>query len=204
MTTATSTIQLISIIDLRPIDWQSGKRLAIPAEQCNVCDRCGRLHAKVYEVLADSKTYNVGSGCCRQMFGWEPTKEEVFCAEKVAKDRAIQAALLVVAQPIIDQVNKTIVPELRYHSSRWTVCGYDIIWTVPGNDHLGIRVQSGEGTLPQQSAIVLSASDLKRWERIWKCRQVKEIVGTLQDYDKKKANKLVFAICDLMGINEEK
>lgn len=203
MTTATTTnVQLLSVTDLRPIDWQSGKRLAIPAEACNVCDRCGKLHAKVYEIMADGRIYNVGGGCCRKMFGWEPTKEEVLTAEKVAKDRAVQAALLVVAQPIIDQVNTIAVPELRYHSSRWTCLGYDFIWTVPGNDHLGIRVHSGKGMLPPQSEIVLSNADKERFARVWKRRQVKEIVNGM--YDEKTAKKLIFAINNLMGIEEGK
>ena len=193
-----TNVKLISVTDLRPIDFQSGKRLAIPVSECNVCDRCQALHVKVYEVEADGVVYNVGSGCCRKMFGWEPAKEVVLTAEKVAKDRAVQAALMTVAQPVIDQVNAIPVPSLKYYSFRWTCFGYDYLWTLPENIHCGIRVESGKGTILPVSEITLKDADLARWARIWRNKQVKEIVATL-GYEEKKAKKLAFAICELIA-----
>jgi hypothetical protein len=195
-------VQLIEVIDLRPIDFQSGKRLAIPANECNVCDRCGKLHVKIYVVEADGCMYKVGSGCCKRLFGWEPTREAVLTAEKIDKDRAVQAALRVVAQPIIDQVNAIPVPELRYHSFRWTCFGYDYIWTVPGNDKIGIRVESRSSQIKEVKDIVLTDADRERFARVWKRRQVKEIIDQLYADDAKTAKKLIFAIKQMMDIAE--
>jgi hypothetical protein len=109
-TITATNVKLISITDLRPIDFQSGKRLAIPAAECNVCDRCEKLHVKVYEIEADGLFYSIGSGCCKRMFGWEPAKMDVQEKERRAEETAVKVALQKAAQGFIDQINAIPVP----------------------------------------------------------------------------------------------
>lgn len=131
MMTATN-VQLLSVTDLRPIDWQSGKRLAIPAEACNVCDRCGKLHVKVYEVLADDMIYHVGSGCCKRLFGWEPEKKDVLAKERIAEAKALQEALQKAAQEFIAQINELVAPRPQFKCTQEVLRGYVAIWHADG------------------------------------------------------------------------
>jgi hypothetical protein len=74
----TTTWTLVAAYDVRPVDFASGKRVALPAEELPQCHRCNRRHAKVYVVTNGAETRTVGSGCCKVAFdGWEPTKEEL-------------------------------------------------------------------------------------------------------------------------------
>lgn len=125
-------VELISVIDLRPIDFQSGKRLAIPAEACNVCDRCGKLHVKVYEVMADGEIYNVGSGCCKRLFGWEPTRNEVQEKERIAEAKALQEALQKAAQEFVGRVNALVAPRPQFKCMQEVLRGYVAIWHADG------------------------------------------------------------------------
>lgn len=127
-----ASVKLISVKDLRPIDWNSGKRLAIPASECNVCDRCGKLHVKVYEVQADGSFYSVGSGCCRRMFGWEPAKEDVQTKERQAEEKAMQEALQKAAQEFLDRVNEMTAPRPQYKYTQKVLDGYVAIWHADG------------------------------------------------------------------------
>lgn len=66
------TATLLAITDLRPIDWNSGKRLPITVEECSECERCGRLHAVVWTVEVTEpgkppRVFNVGSTCGKRM-----------------------------------------------------------------------------------------------------------------------------------------
>jgi hypothetical protein len=66
------TATLLAITDLRPIDWDSGKRLPITIEECSECERCGRLHAVVWTVEVTEtgkppRVFNVGSTCGKRM-----------------------------------------------------------------------------------------------------------------------------------------
>jgi hypothetical protein len=79
-------MKLLRIYDLRPWDPDLGCYLPIPKEEYHICDRCNRLHAKVYEVEDnDKKTYEIGAGCCRNHFDWEPTKAELKSARAQLK-----------------------------------------------------------------------------------------------------------------------
>lgn len=55
--------RLIRIQDLRPVDFISGKRLAIPTEEMATCHRCARRHAIVWVVEQAGQQYRIGSGC---------------------------------------------------------------------------------------------------------------------------------------------
>src|ERR1700680_3495350 len=109
-TISATNVKLISVTDLRPIDWNSGKRLAIPVEECNVCDRCGKTHVKVYEVEADGLFYSVGSGCCKRLLGWEPAKIDVLEKERSAEETAMKLALQNASQSFLDTINALPVP----------------------------------------------------------------------------------------------
>jgi hypothetical protein len=109
-------IKLISVLDLRPIDFQSGKRLAIPTSECNICDRCEKLHVKVYEVQADEKTYRVGSTCCKRLFGWEPEEKEIKSKEKIAEEKALKEALEKAAQKFINEINTLPIPTPKFRN----------------------------------------------------------------------------------------
>jgi hypothetical protein len=120
MTTETMsyTYTLIAVYDLREVDEISGKRIPLEEGQGNTCNRCGREHAKVYEVQRDqdAKIFCVGSTCCKKLFGWEPEKEVVNRLTKEAKkrseDRALQR-LEAIATPIATEVNALTIPPVE-------------------------------------------------------------------------------------------
>ena len=60
-----TTFQLLSVRDVRPVDWFSGERVAIPDGELPECARCGRRHAVVWTLreLPSGGTVTVGSGC---------------------------------------------------------------------------------------------------------------------------------------------
>lgn len=60
-----ATFELLNVRDVRPVDWESGKRLPVPAEDLPECLRCGRRHAVVWTLreLPSGRTLTVGSGC---------------------------------------------------------------------------------------------------------------------------------------------
>ena len=131
-TISAKEVKLLSITDLRPIDWNSGMRLAIPASACNTCDRCEKLHVKVYEVVADGVIYHVGSGCCRRMFGWEPTKAEVVDKERSAEEVALKAALEKAAQEFIEQINQLEAPRPQFKCMQEVLQGHIAVWHADG------------------------------------------------------------------------
>lgn len=131
-TISAKEVRLISVTDLRPIDFQSGKRLAIPASECNVCDRCGKLHVKVYEVEADSMIYHVGSGCCKRLFGWEPAKQDVQAKERIAEAKALQEALKKAAQEFVAQIDALVAPRPQFKCMQEVLRGYVAIWHADG------------------------------------------------------------------------
>lgn len=73
--------RLLRVFDVRPIDFMSGKRAPISdedRENLPRCNRCGKPHAKVYEVTDGRRTLAVGSGCVKiACDGWEPRAEEI-------------------------------------------------------------------------------------------------------------------------------
>lgn len=86
MNETTTAWRLVAVRDVRPVDLDTGKRIDLPADMLPECCRCGRRHAKVYEVTDGARVRTVGSGCVRAAFdGWEPTAEELRTARKVER-----------------------------------------------------------------------------------------------------------------------
>lgn len=55
----------VKINDLRPYDFDSGKRLAIPPEKCEKCECCGKKIAKVHELENGNR---VGQECAEDLY----------------------------------------------------------------------------------------------------------------------------------------
>lgn len=94
---ATTVATLITITDLRPIDWVSGKRVPIHTDEMAECHRCGRRHAIVWtvEVVADGqapKVFDVGSRCGARMVSEGLLPELDPASVKAAKKSARQVA----------------------------------------------------------------------------------------------------------------
>jgi hypothetical protein len=70
-------MKVVGYVDLRPVNWFTGKREPLPAGEGHVCDRCGAVHALVYTLLdTESKEeFKVGSGCAQRAFGFDPDKD---------------------------------------------------------------------------------------------------------------------------------
>lgn len=58
------TIRTVEIIDLRPLDFRTGKRLAIPSNEKQPCDCCGR---KLVKVARLNTGHEVGVGCAENL-----------------------------------------------------------------------------------------------------------------------------------------
>ncbi len=201
MSMTSTNIRLIEVVDLRPFDWETGKREPIDDDKKSICDRCGKLHAKVYVVEKEGKRYDVGATCCNRMFGWFPTHEDLMNAEAVAKDKAVQAALQTYAQAVIDEVENTPVPALQYREARWTYFGYDYIFTIGPKENIGIRIESGSMTQKHPSEVVLTDADRVRFAHIWKRRIVhKCIMERYSHLPRTKQKKLEFGLLNLLEI----
>lgn len=169
-------VQLLSVKDLRPIDFVSGKRLAITDEECHVCDRCGKRHVKVYEVLADGHIYNVGSGCCKRLFGWEPAKQDVLEKERIAEEQAMQIALQNAAQEIITKIDTMVAPRPQFKCQQETNFGYVTIYHADGVIVATERNRAG-----------LSPEKRAEFVALWKAAQLEK---TLKDFEAEyKANR---------------
>jgi hypothetical protein len=87
--------RLVAFYDLRPIDWDTGKRVPLTAGDGHECDRCGREHAKCYEVADDSsgRSWILGVRCMgRALDGWHPGKPVLAAARKAEREAARAAA----------------------------------------------------------------------------------------------------------------
>ena len=123
--TETTTYRLTAVYDLREWDEAAEAYMDILPEEKSMCAHCGRLHAKVYEVTReqDRMIFTVGSSCSKNLFGWQPEKEEVRRlakeAEKLAKSRAHQR-LVDIATPIAESVNALSLPEIVYLGTKYS------------------------------------------------------------------------------------
>jgi len=89
-----STYRLVSVVDLRPIDFASGKREPLAAGEGATCFRCTRKHAIVWTVerVETREQFSVGSTCAVRAFeGWTPDAREQREARKQAKSRTAAA-----------------------------------------------------------------------------------------------------------------
>lgn len=84
------------IEDLRPIDWDTGKRVALAAGEGAECQRCGKEHAIVYhmEHKETGNAHCVGSGCGAGMAGGTHNIDDasVKQAQREAKDKVLGQA----------------------------------------------------------------------------------------------------------------
>jgi hypothetical protein len=120
--------RLVRVYDVRPVDFQSGKRLPVAAcdvEMLPECNRCGRRHAKVYVVQdreAPGRLAHVGSGCCKRAFGgWEPTAAEIKSAraeERARLEAAREAKVRALAEPIVAAMAAVTVPAAKLLETR--------------------------------------------------------------------------------------
>jgi len=114
-------IVVIDYYDMRPVDWVSGKRLALSPGEGHICDRCEAEHAVVY-VVQDTDTgkeYRVGSSCAKAQFGFEADKSEE--AKKLVRtykqkaaaelDETRQKMVAVAAEVVSAEVSQLPVPE---------------------------------------------------------------------------------------------
>lgn len=116
-------LEVIGYVDLRPVNWFTGKREPLAKGEGNICDRCGAEHAHVYTLRdVDSReTFKVGSGCAKRSFGFDPSqdpeaKRMVKAAEREAADRAAkekQARIDAYVTEIAGIVGRIPIPEAR-------------------------------------------------------------------------------------------
>ncbi len=198
-TIVATTIRLLKIYDLLPLDWETGKRLPIEAHDMHLCARCGKLHAKVYVVEADSTQYEVGATCCKRLFGWEPSHEEVMHAEAVARDQAVQAALQKLAQPLIEQITSQPVPVPSYVRCCRGLRGYDYGFAADG---VGIWVETTDRTARHPPEVVIPQAERERFANLWKHRQIcLWISAQYSHWPKAKQKKLEFGLLELLGLH---
>lgn len=115
MNTTQSTWKLVRVYDLREVDFFTGKKIPLGEGEGNECNRCGKLHAKVYVVTDSVRTLSVGSTCVKHACnGWEPTAQELKSARTQAKEASEarrEATLVALAQPLADAIKGLVVPE---------------------------------------------------------------------------------------------
>ena len=201
-TTLESTYKLISVYDLREIDEFTGERLPLLAGEGNICNRCGREHAKVYQVRReqDGKEFTVGSTCCKKLFGWEPEKEETKRLEKEAKKLAESRArerLEAIATPIAEEVKALPLPriiEIEHRDGRipqtvWGAEGSKVkVWGLTRDGLTNERrdcfysswtweqaTKRLEALYPPTSALMMEDANYRKRERVG--RIVREMLG---------------------------
>lgn len=134
--------KLIEIRDLRPIDWFSGKRIAIPVEECAECHRCGRRHAIVWTIeVRDAlgiKTFDVGSGCGKRAIEEgilpELEKKSVRDAKKSAREKvaaARKAEVTRIAREALELVEAIPYPEIT-SDRRMVAAGFEMLVLTAG------------------------------------------------------------------------
>jgi len=64
------------------------------------CDRCGRKHNKVYMVSNNNKIWRVGATCCKRLFGWTSTKNEINAGIDRHEARMILEAIVAQGEPV--------------------------------------------------------------------------------------------------------
>lgn len=69
-------MQLINVYDLRQRD-NNNKPMPIEKGNGHICESCGREHGKVFVVADGDKVHEVGSTCCKKLFGWQPTSTQI-------------------------------------------------------------------------------------------------------------------------------
>ena len=101
--------KLLAIDDRRPIDFDTGKRLAASDADLQPCARCDKLHAITWVVEDDDgRTWRVGSGCAKRLFdGWTPNADEKRTARK-----ALRAAVELAKEAEVERLTSLIIDAL--------------------------------------------------------------------------------------------
>jgi len=131
-------MKVIGYVDLRPVNWFTGKRDPIKAGEGHICDRCGAEHAVVYTLLdTDSKEqFKVGSGCAQRAFGFDPDKDplvrKAIKAEKqrIKKEmeRIYGKIVLDIASMIAKDVMHLPLPFIEWLKVEKDLHGYNMKW----------------------------------------------------------------------------
>ncbi len=202
MTVTALTYKLIAVYDIREIDEFTGERIPYTAGEGNICDRCGREHAKVYEVEReqDRKLFTVGSTCCKKLFNWEPEKAETKRLEKeageLAKNRAYQR-LLAIAAPIAEEVNALPLPRITVLETREGRIP-QTVWGAEGSNKRVWGLTSDGLTAERRNCFISS----------WKSEQVSKRlevmypptnVHAMEDTNREKRYKVSQVVKELLG-----
>jgi len=101
---------LVATFDVRPIDWHTGKRLAVPEAEMLTCDRCGRSHAKGYVVRnPDGREMTVGCTCWKRLVFDNDLYHPVSAVKKM-ENAARAGALSEAANDYADRIASTPLP----------------------------------------------------------------------------------------------
>jgi hypothetical protein len=78
-------MKLINVYDLRERD-NNNKPMPIEKGEGHICENCGREHGKVFVVSDEQGSiHEVGSICCKKMFGWQPTSTQIIALAEAQK-----------------------------------------------------------------------------------------------------------------------
>lgn len=172
MTTATSNeYRLVSVYDMREYDWEREEYIPLIKGEGNICERCGREHAKVYVVehISDGKQHLVGSTCSKKMFGWEPAKDDIAIAAKTMKEAQKKAAqekyIREIVQPVADSILAMPIPPITFTGEIEPI--RSLCTTYLYGIQCGDAIIKGEGPS-------LSNEDRRRAVTAWLQRRIKE------------------------------
>jgi len=116
-----------SVKDLRPIDWYTGKRIALATGEGATCDRCGKEHAIVYKMehQKTGKQACVGSGCGPGMAGGTHNLDDdsIKQAEKEAKQKVLGEARKKL-DDWVAQIKEKLVVEAKFPEASYFI-GHD-------------------------------------------------------------------------------
>lgn len=88
---------LVDVEDLRPIDWDTGKALPLPAEAAATCARCAARHAIVWTVtIPEHGEVRLGSTCAQRALGLKPAP--AWRTEQARRERQLQPFLVAAGQ----------------------------------------------------------------------------------------------------------
>jgi hypothetical protein len=159
------TFELISITDMRPIDFDTGKRVPLDAGEGHECDRCGKLHAVIWKIMETTPgrkgLWNVGSTCGPKILdGWKPERKVVVRLKNVDKKRALREAWLPgieraieIGRAAIGRELPEIVRSKNKHNPEWN----DDVLTLVGVPDVRATVRPNE-LIGQKELLGLQAS----------------------------------------------
>jgi hypothetical protein len=110
----TRKMEVVGYIDLRPVNWFTGKREPLTFGEGHICERCGAKHAVVYTLLdTESKEqFKVGSGCAQRAFGFDPDKDPLVRKTIKAEKQRIEKEMARLQDKIVSDIASAIVKEV--------------------------------------------------------------------------------------------